>query len=148
MALIWRYEAEAAPRPRASSLAKLQTAFEAAGVEIQSLPRPGARLRLPFEWLSAVRGWASEVSRVERVWVFGSYGRGEANKGSDLDLAYTLSEEGDCNALAFAMFEGPDWQSRLEREIGIPIDLQLAQPDDVVVWPAVLREGVQVYERR
>ena len=67
----------------------------------------------------ALRRWAASKPTIKALYVFGSYARGEAQPGSDLDLAFDFTgvDEADaeliCNAKA--------WKTELTRLTGITV---------------------------
>lgn len=104
------------------------------------------------EWLSHIKAWTEVTPEVERVWVYGSRATGvrrvkpAPSLVPDLDIAYTLQGDQD-DMLALMMMESGDWSSALQDLIPVDLDLQLAQPDDKVVWPRVKAHGVLIFDR-
>ena len=90
----------------------------------------------PSEVLQAVSTWAAELGAdhpsLERVGVHGSYGRGDASFGSDLDLV-----------LIDAAAEGP--QSRRYRQW--PFERLPLSCDALVLTPAEWQELINLGER-
>jgi hypothetical protein len=114
---------------------------------------PALHFDTPREWLSVVRAWAERTPEVAQVWVYGSRVTGvrhakPAGGQPDLDVAYTLQGDETGALLALAMQEGDDWKRSFESAIPVPVDLQLAQVDDRIVWPAVLDHGVLIFDRQ
>ena len=107
----------------------------------------------PLEWLNVIARWAESVPEVDRVWIFGSRAKGVRSPKEkpspipDLDLAYTMAGDEPGALLALSICEGAEWLERLQADISVPVDLQMADPEDARVWPAVLDHGVLVYSR-
>jgi predicted nucleotidyltransferase len=106
-------------------------------------------------WTEAIRAWAASEPRITRVWVFGSRATGSRTPKEspdpvpDLDVGYTVAPkatDAEESPFTFAMFSEDRWLVRLRAAIPVKVDLQFADPDDVVVWPAIEREGVLIYE--
>jgi predicted nucleotidyltransferase len=83
-----------------------------------------------------------------RIIVFGSYARGEARPGSDLDLLVVLPEADDKRAAAIAM-------RRVLADLPVPKDVVVTTPEEVArrahsTWHVVgmaLREGRVAYQK-
>ncbi len=94
---------------------------------------------------AAVRALA-EAARPERIVLFGSYARGDAQEDSDLDLLVIESEVAD-RAREMVRLR------RVLRPLRIPVDVLVFSSDDVARWgdqPGsalywALREGKSVY---
>jgi hypothetical protein len=105
-------------------------------------------------WFDPIRRWAVQVPEVERVWIFGSRATGtrrvkeDPGPIPDLDIAYTLRGAADDDLLSLVMLHGKAWRAWLQARIPVPIQLELATPDDAMVWPAVLAHGVMIYDDR
>lgn len=88
-----------------------------------------------------------------RIFAFGSWARGTARPGSDLDLLVVLSEE------ALEALEGKREAAvamrRALRGLGVPKDVIVTTPEEVAkrrdsIWHIVgsaIREGTTVYEK-
>lgn len=76
----------------------------------------------------------------ERVYLFGSYARGEANEHSDIDLRI---DKGAIRGLQFAGLLGD-----LEDSLGRKVDLISTDGMDVQFLQAIAPEEVLLYERR
>ena len=82
-----------------------------------------------------------------RIVVFGSYARGQAGAGSDLDLLVVLPEIDDKRELAIAM-------RRVLSDLPVPHDVHVTTPDEIerrgwivgTLLREALREGQVVYE--
>jgi predicted nucleotidyltransferase len=104
------------------------------------------------EWIDTLRSWAASEAMIMRVWLFGSRVTGRRrNKAQvdptpDLDVAYEMTGAESGELLAHSIFEIDRWRQRLA-EIPVPVDLQLADRSDLVVWPAVLDHGRLIFER-
>jgi hypothetical protein len=114
---------------------------------------PGLHFATEQGWLEVVRAWARTVPEVDLVWVFGSRATGirrakeEQAAIPDLDLAYSLAGSDPGSLLGLAVFEEKGWQARLQRQIPVPVQLQLAAEGDEIVMPAVKEHGVMIYKR-
>lgn len=103
-------------------------------------------------WLDAICAWAAQVPEVERVWLFGSrvtgVRRAKPDPGPipDLDIAYTLRGSDPGSLLGLAIIDGKKWSAWLQHRIPVPVQLELAAPEDEKVWPAVREHGVLIYE--
>jgi predicted nucleotidyltransferase len=103
--------------------------------------------QLLASWLSDLARWAADRPEVEELYVYGSRVTGSAQPGSDLDVAVRLREwEGEAPFILW-MFRGENWAAELQALLPIPVHLQAALDDDIVVWPEVQRRGRLVYQR-
>ena len=87
--------------------------------------------------LAAIAGIRSELSNrftVNRIGVFGSCARGEADSGSDVDILVDLSEP------TFDHYM--DLKFRLEELFGRPVDLVMAETLKPRIRPIIERETV------
>ena len=75
----------------------------------------------------------------ERVYLFGSYARGDAHDDSDIDLRI---DKGDIHGLQFAYLLGD-----LEDALKIPVDLISTTGMDQAFLDAIRSEEVLLYER-
>lgn len=98
------------------------------------------------EWLEIIRSWARAEPHVLRVWVFGSRAKGTHRSDSDLDIAYTIAEEPDSIDFGTAICLGRGWREALQSQLPVTLQLEYAEPDQEVVWPAVQDHGVLIYE--
>ncbi|MGQ9554582.1 MAG: nucleotidyltransferase domain-containing protein [Anaerolineae bacterium] len=86
------------------------------------------------------------VCEPERIIIFGSYARGEVSPDSDLDVMVVRETE--------APLEDSVSTRRALRGLGLPIDVIVVSPRDLelygsdpyLIYSAVLREGIVVYE--
>jgi hypothetical protein len=117
---------------------------------------PATTHRLPltaFPMSPGIRAWAASVVDVHRVWIIGSRVTGlrrpkdDASPTPDLDVAYSLRGSDPGSLLAAAIIDGGSWKAQLQRALpGVSLDLQYADPDDEIVWPAARSYGVLIYE--
>ena len=84
--------------------------------------------------IAGVRRELSERFTVRRIGVFGSYVRGEANPGSDVDVIVELEEP------TFDHYM--DLKFRLEEVLGRPVDLVMAETVKLRIRPVIEREVV------
>jgi predicted nucleotidyltransferase len=78
------------------------------------------------EWLRGLRAWASSNGNVRELWLFGSFSKGCAHPGSDIDISLTLMPadgkhnwaEGNYYALH------SEWKRQLEAIVGRHVRLQ------------------------
>lgn len=61
--------------------------------------------------------WAADRPTIKAVYVFGSYARGEATSGSDLDLAFEFMDSDD--GLSELITNARAWKAELSRLTGI-----------------------------
>ncbi|WKL56897.1 nucleotidyltransferase domain-containing protein [Asticcacaulis sp. ZE23SCel15] len=88
--------------------------------------------------IEAVKLWASSKSEISSVYIFGSRAKGTHHIDSDLDVAYRSD-------LEWYELNRSLWKGELENLLNLNVDLQLAEDDDLVVWPAVLDHGIHIY---
>ncbi|GFH42359.1 hypothetical protein Hs30E_09100 [Lactococcus hodotermopsidis] len=60
----------------------------------------------------------AEKYKISKIWLFGSYARGEADENSDIDLAYELDE----NILEFYLLFD-EFKKNLEISLQIPVSI-------------------------
>jgi predicted nucleotidyltransferase len=105
-----------------------------------------ANTNLPPEALAAVAEWAAAQPDILGVVLFGSFHKGTATAGSDVDLAVVLP--GDATErllLAIDSFSG--WRAALAAILGRRVDLQRADPEDGNVWGWLCQGHMEVYRR-
>jgi predicted nucleotidyltransferase len=69
-----------------------------------------------------LRSWAQQTPQVEEAYLFGSYAKGEADSGSDVDIAIKASD-GNWTALA------AKWEQHLTDQLGVTVNIRtLANP--------------------
>lgn len=78
---------------------------------------------------------------VERVWLFGSYARGEEREDSDVDLLVDLDPTQSVGLRFFGMW------SDIERLLGRNVDLVTENGLDDYARESVNRDKIIVYER-
>lgn len=78
---------------------------------------------------------------VERVWLFGSYARGEEREDSDVDLLVDLDPTQSVGLRFFGMW------SEIERLLGRNVDLVTENGLDDYARESVNRDKIIVYER-
>ena len=78
--------------------------------------------------------------KVLNVYLFGSYARGTARPSSDIDF-FVETENG------FSLFDMAELIAELEKRLGKKVDF-VTQKDDKVFFNHVVRERIQLYERR
>ena len=121
------------------------TAIQALYAQIilqQALPFP---LSIPQKTVSlnaisrAVRQRAEEYG-AKRVWLFGSYARGEATEKSDVNLRI---DRGAMRGLDLGGF-----QDAVAEDLGIPVDVATAESLSSAFLAAIRNEEVLLYESR
>ena len=77
---------------------------------------------------------------IVRAYLFGSYARGEAGAGSDVDLCLETGP-------SFSLFNAGSFACEVERSLGVPVDVA----SEGSLFPAahanMLRDRVLLYER-
>jgi predicted nucleotidyltransferase len=69
-----------------------------------------------------LRSWAQQTRQVDEAYLFGSYAKGEAHIGSDVDIAVKASA-GNWTALA------GKWEQHLTDQLGVTVNIRtLANP--------------------
>ena len=83
-----------------------------------------------------------EQYKIEKVWLFGSYARGEACEDSDVDLHVKAAEE-----MRFLEFGG--FYADLEEALGKEIDLITRIPEEYKIFKKyVERDEILLYDRQ
>lgn len=93
--------------------------------------------------LSQIKQAVSEVAQkygVEKVWLFGSYARGEADGKSDVDLKI---EKGDLRGLQMGGFVFD-----IQEKLGVPVDAVTSGSISKDMMKNVSREEIMIYERK
>ena len=73
--------------------------------------------------LDTLRSWAEQTPQVQEAYLFGSYAKGEARAGSDVDIAIRAS------AVDWT-FRTPKWEQYLTKAIGVKVNIRtLALPN-------------------
>ena len=78
---------------------------------------------------------------VKKVWLFGSYARGDADDTSDVDVLVDI----DYNALAG--FEYFGWQDELAEKLKKNVDIVSAGWENKYIKPFIDRDKLIIYER-
>ncbi len=86
------------------------------------------------------------IARPLKIILFGSAARGEAGPESDVDLLVVMPDGTHRRHAAQRLYRGI-------RHVGIPFDLLVATPSDLekhrenngLIYPVILREGIEVY---
>jgi len=76
---------------------------------------------------------------IDRVYVFGSYARGDANEKSDMDLRIDADK--------LRTFDLCGLMVRLEEALGMPVDVIPTDSMSMEFLDAIRQEEVMVYER-
>ena len=81
---------------------------------------------------------------ISRMAIFGSVVRGEATKGSDIDLLITLKPSGKRPKLG--LFKFIEIEEHLSRELGQEVDLVTEESLSPYIRPYVEKDKVVIYE--
>ena len=99
--------------------------------------------------LQEVAGRSADVFAgmpIDRAYVFGSYARGDANEGSDVDICYDRTPGEHFGMQAFLGLK-----RSLEHALGLPVDLHEAPTPATarskVFFDEVMRDRRLIYER-
>lgn len=85
-------------------------------------------------------GNAAARHDVLKVYLFGSYARGEATESSDVDLCLETGP-------SFSLFSAGDFSNVLEKSLGTPIDMVTERSVFPFVRDAMMQDRVLIYER-
>lgn len=85
---------------------------------------------------------AREGARLACAWLFGSRARGEARPTSDVDVAVLLAAEPPSDLEGLEL----DLQEDLTEEVGLPVQLVVANRAPVDLVHRILRDGVLLTE--
>lgn len=80
------------------------------------------------------------VHDVSRVYLFGSYARGEAHAASDVDLCLETGP-------SFSLFSAGDLSYRLRESLGVPVDIVTEGSLYPFARKSMMKDRVLVYER-
>ncbi len=78
---------------------------------------------------------------VNRVWIFGSYARGEAKESSDIDVLVDIAKEGKVGLDYFG------WHTDLAEELNKNVDVLSYGWVNKHIWPIVEKEMKLIYEK-
>ena len=86
-------------------------------------------VQIPLELAKAkpiLRQWAAENQHVGELRIFGSYAKGTAKPGSDLDIAVRVvrKKPGDTTTWVTALCECPEWEKELTQRLGTQADVE------------------------
>jgi len=77
---------------------------------------------LTNEQFDKLRSWAQQTRQIEEAYLFGSYAKGEAHGGSDVDVAIKASASNWADLIA-------TWQKQLTQQLGVRVSIRtLANP--------------------
>ncbi|MBX9574986.1 MAG: nucleotidyltransferase domain-containing protein [Caulobacteraceae bacterium] len=94
---------------------------------------------------AAVREWAAGEPLLTEVHLFGSFARGEAGAGSDVDLAIVTQADGRLGPFSTYSTIKSEAVPRLEARLGRTVQIEPLQFAVDVVAPAVARDGIQLW---
>lgn len=77
---------------------------------------------------------------VKRAYLFGSWARGEASTGSDIDMLVELEDR-------VTLFDFARMQMRLEELLQVPVDLVSANGLSSHIQPYIERDKILIYEK-
>ncbi len=104
---------------------------------------------IPVAWLDIINEWAAGIADIEKVYVFGSYARGQQTNDSDLDLGVIVksSHQSEDNYTRWA-FESDSWKEKLQSQLSVSLDLELGNPEisTKIVGPAIQDHGILLYD--
>ena len=95
---------------------------------------------LSADVIRAKVGKASSEYDIVKVYLFGSYARGEASEASDVDLCLETGP-------SFSLLNAGALSLKLERELEAPIELVTERSLHPFVREGMLRDRVLLYER-
>lgn len=95
---------------------------------------------LSADVIRAKVGKAASEHDIVKVYLFGSYARGEASEASDVDLCLETGP-------SFSLFNAGALSLELERELEAPIGLVTERSLHPFVREGMLRDRVLLYER-
>ena len=103
-------------------------------------------MHLTETMLGAIKRWAHFTPTVERVFIFGSYARGNATENSDLNLAIECAQVSG-NSLSEIIINRSTWSEELTRAVGVPVDLNSTDNPSAPFRDELKRAGALVYDR-
>lgn len=98
------------------------------------------KARLELDDIRSAVSEAVSSHDVVKVYLFGSYARGEAGSESDVDLCLETGP-------TFSLFSAGDMASRLDESLGVPVDVVTERSLYPFVRESMLKDRVLVYER-
>ena len=101
----------------------------------------------PAELRAGVAAWAATHDEIARVWLFGSRAKGTSGPGSDADVAVELTNPDPGEALGDWFALASEWRDELGSLLPMPLQLEYARDDTIVIMPAVREHGLLLYER-
>ena len=103
-----------------------------------------------IEQLALVCRWALFQKPIAKVVLYGSYYRGDAQPGSDMDFAIWLAGGDRSEMLAKFISNRQRWQHELSTLLGVKVHLEPADPQLADSVPKWVREGgsLLVWERK
>ncbi len=78
---------------------------------------------------------------VNRVWIFGSYARGEAEDSSDVDVLVDIAKESNVGLDYFG------WHTELGEKLNKSVDVLSYGWVNKHIWPTVQKKMQLIYER-
>jgi predicted nucleotidyltransferase len=98
--------------------------------------------------LSAIAQWAEQNPRIFEVRLFGSWAKGTARPGSDIDLAVAvISNERGNTALGIFCAFADKWQRQLVEKTGHHVSVQWYGPESPV-YEFLQTEGIVIWSRK
>lgn len=92
--------------------------------------------------IDIIKKFFEKDGRIEKVWLFGSFARGEEGPASDVDLAIT-----EVKNTKFSYFDLADVQYRLEKLIHRNVDIGFSEFVSERVSSSISKEAVLIYEK-
>ena len=83
---------------------------------------------------------AADGADIVRAYLFGSYARGEAGVGSDVDLCLETGP-------TFSLFSAGAFVHDVERDLGVPVDVTTERSLFPAIHASMLKDRVLLYER-
>ncbi len=104
--------------------------------------------KIPPKWVKQIKEWGASTQSVAAVYLYGSRARGTDGPDSDLDLA-VLVDASDGEHLLEWIENASRWRQELKQRLDcVAVHVEFANSEaDVVVAPAVARDGILIYAR-
>ena len=98
---------------------------------------------LTEEWYKILANWAQEKPEISNGWFFGSRAKDQSLPFSDLDIAVSLKT----NDHSVWILNRQQWCREICELLSFElcVDLQVAEIDDDIVYPAVQDHGIQFF---